>query len=193
MEEYSKLNAEYLQIVWEAAKERRNTDIAWLVDASKDVYRLFFLTNSAYFNFRIIHLMKDPRAFVYSMTKDNPGISSRTIRFAGRWIVQNAQFAHLGADKKLKRNVLQLKYENLASQPYETLVQIGNWLKLDFSHTSITDFRQQENHAVSGNPMRWKNTAISLDEKWHYALPEKSKRLVWAMSGTFAKRWGYSW
>lgn len=42
----------------------------WLVDASKDFYRLIWLQRSGYFNIKVIHLMKDPRAFVYSMTKN---------------------------------------------------------------------------------------------------------------------------
>jgi hypothetical protein len=191
-EEYGRVNAAYFRVVWEAAQQRRNLPILWLVDASKDIYRLFLLMQSQHFDFRIIHLIKDPRAFVYSMTKDQPDVNSRSIRFAARWIIQNAQFSHFCSRRNMAGKVMQIRYEDLAGHPEKKLLEIGSWLGLDFAGVSYDDFRQQENHAVSGNLMRWRNSKIALDETWRSELPKPSSSLVWSLTGSFARFWGYS-
>jgi hypothetical protein len=42
----------------------------WIVDSSKDPYRLLWLLRSGLFNIKVLQVVKDPRAFVYSMLKD---------------------------------------------------------------------------------------------------------------------------
>ena len=70
-EEYGYRNAQLFQTILQMAEEYKSNSIFWLVDASKDPYRLLWLQSSGLFDLRVIHLVKDPRAFVFSMTKNN--------------------------------------------------------------------------------------------------------------------------
>lgn len=190
-QEYGRLNAQYFRSVWQAAERRTPERIRWLVDASKDMYRFHWLQQSNLFDFRVIHLMKDPRAFVYSMTKNNLGSVRKSIRYAGRWLIENRVYSHICADPDLKGKTFHLRYEDLASQPGGALREIGAWLDVDFSDVSYHEFRDHENHAVSGNPMRWRDTRIVLDVKWRRTLPKHAAAIVWAMTGFLARKYGY--
>jgi len=169
---YGQINADYFNAVWQAATERRGTTIHWLVDASKDAYRLFWLQKSGLFDLRVIHLIKDPSAFVYSMIKsDLPHARRKAIRMTGRWIVENSIGWRVRMLNFTKEQTLLLHYEQLASKPEETMARIGKWLGLDFLPDVIKDFRNYENHAIFGNQMRWQNSDILLDENWRTLLP----------------------
>lgn len=192
VDEYGKLNAQYLEAVWRAAEGYREQPIRWLVDASKDLYRLFWLQHSGYFDLRVIHLMKDPRAFVYSMTKKLlPGGRRKVIRFTGRWLVENWLYSYLCNDPAFAGRSYRLRYEDLASQPAKTMTLLGDRLSLDFSDVSLDSFRQYENHAVAGNPMRWQSSTIQLDEKWRQSLPKNHARLTWVFTRLLAQSYGY--
>lgn len=180
IKEYGRVNAEYFSIVREAAEER-GYRIKWLVDASKDVYRLYFLQASGLFDIRVIHLTKDPRAFVYSMIKRwLPDGKRKALRMTGRWIVENAIGSRLLSAAFEEEQSRLLHYEDLASRPQESMSVLGNWLGLEASGFSSSDFRDIENHAVSGNKMRWEDTEIQLDDKWKWLLP---KTYAWAVYG----------
>jgi len=177
---YGQTNAEFFQTVWQTATDRRGNPIHWLVDASKDIYRLFWLQKSGLFDLRVIHLIKSPSAFVYSMIKrDLPSASRKAIRMTGRWIVENYLGRQLCKNHFKEEQVLLLHYEKLASRPEETMIQIGKWLGLAFLPENIGEFRNYENHAISGNQMRWQNSAIFLDEKWKTLLPAFYIHAIW--------------
>jgi hypothetical protein len=189
--EYGALNAQYFREVWQSVEEQSGGSLSWLVDASKDVYRLFWMQQSGHFDLRIIHLVKDPRAFVYSMTKRNlPHARKKNIRFSGRWLVENALFAYFCQDPELSGKTWLLRYEDLANGPRISVDALIEWLELP--KDSRLDFRRQINHALAGNPMRWESTDIQLDQKWKHALPQSYADLTWAMTGHLARLFGYT-
>lgn len=191
IKEYGKVNAEYFSIVREAAEER-GYRIKWLVDASKDVYRLYFLQKSGLFDIRVIHLTKDPRAFVYSMIKRwLPGGKRKALRMTGRWIVENAIGLRLLSTAFEEGQSRLLHYEDLASRPQETISVLGNWLGLEASGFATSDFRDIENHAVSGNKMRWEDTEIRLDDRWKQLLPKTYAQIVYGLTWPVRKQLGY--
>jgi hypothetical protein len=190
--EYGGRNAQFLNLVWQAAEMHSEARILWLVDASKDLYRLFWLQQSGLFDLRVIHLVKDPRAFVYSMVRtDLPVASTRAVRFASRWFVENALFAFFCRDSSMDGKTFQIRYEDLASDPKSVLGALGKWLDLEFLEYLSEGFRAAENHAVSGNAMRWQDTDICLDDSWRKLLPRRHARLVWMLTRTMARRLGY--
>jgi hypothetical protein len=169
---YGRVNADYLNVVWQTAVERSGREIRWLVDASKDVYRLFWLQKSGLFNLRVIHLLKSPSAFVYSMVKrDLPHAGTKAVRMTGRWVVENYIGYHLRKIHFPKEQTLLLHYEELARHPEITMARLDKWLGLDFFPEVVDGFRDYENHAISGNQMRWQNADIFLDEQWRTMLP----------------------
>lgn len=175
---YGEANRRYFELVLEAARQHKGEQVNCLIDASKDPYRLLWLESSGLFNIKVVHLYKDPRAFVYSMTKPMlPAATRKVVRFTGRWLFENSLFTLL-VQRAFADNILHLKYERLASDPEGALADIGRLLKLEMPAGLSESFRTAETHGVSGNPMRWENTRVKLDQKWKSKLPSHYQRAV---------------
>jgi hypothetical protein len=189
---YGRLNAQYFSAVQREAIDRGHS-VKWLVDASKGPYRLYWLLYSACFNTRVIHLTKDPRAYVYSIARKQESYSIRDVmRWASRWMIDN--IIQLIIKKRHLRDeaVIHIKYEDLATNPKKVLKECVKWLKLsDKKVEKKRSIRTYKNHAISGNEMRWEETSIRLDEKWKTELKSKEKKVVWVVSGWLAKLFGY--
>ena len=190
--EYGHRNLAYFQAVWEHVEQAYGRHLLYLVDASKTPYRLFWLQMSGLFDIWVVHLVKDPRGFAYSIGKEQPGTSwRRTMRAAGRWTVENLLFERLLHTSFPADRQFFLRYEDLARDPQGTLGHLGAWLGVPFPAHIVHDFREAPNHAVSGNPMRWQNTPIFLDQRWRSALPRFHQHSVWLLTGWLARRYGY--
>jgi hypothetical protein len=193
VQEYGRKNVQYFEAVRAEAEERSGTDIEWLVDNSKDPYRLFWLQHSGMFRTRAIHLVKDPRAFVYSMTKDDPTDLTAVFRYTARWIIENAIIAAVVGKSIFDENVRRVTYDELAQHPKQTMQSIGDWLDLDYDPSRVDTFREYENHALSGNMMRWRESEedIYYDESWRQHLPAPIARLIFLLTSPFARHCGY--
>jgi len=168
---YGLANRRYFETVLDAARRHKGEQVAWLVDASKCPYRLLWLESSGLFNIRVVHLYKDPRAFVFSMTKPMlPRATRKVIRFTGRWLFENSLFTLLG-ERAFMDRMVHLPYERLASDPEGSLAELGRFVGLDMPAGLSESFRTAETHGVSGNPMRWESTTVKLDQKWKTKLP----------------------
>jgi hypothetical protein len=195
--EYGRNNERFLSAVHDAAQERTGEPIDWIIDASKDPYRLFWLQASNRFDIRVIHLVKDPRAFVASVTRrfDTGSFKFRrkVVRYVGRWIVENGIMAHLARNVFPSEDVYSLAYEHLATWPDETLRKIGSWLGMTYSPDATRTFLDCENHGVSGGYIRWedRDTNIRLDERWKRELPQAYARAISLVTRPFANFCGY--
>lgn len=193
VQEYGENNFQYFSTVREAASERTDRDIDWLIDNSKDPYRLFWLQHSGYFKTRVIHLVKDPRAFVYSMTKDNPRDLRAVVRYTGRWIIENAIIAKIAKNNVFDEDVRRITYDELAQDPKQTMKSVGDWIGMDYDPALVDTFREYENHALSGNMMRWRESEedIYYDERWKEELPSPVRHLILLLTSPFASYCGY--
>lgn len=190
---YGDSNFRFFERVAGAASARRGNPVRWIVDASKDPYRLLWLKDSGRFDVRVVHLTKDPRAFVWSMIKSDERLTARRVRrFAARWLVENQLFGRLTTRGFAPEHVHRLRYEDLAVRPAEVLAGLGTWLGVEFPADAVHTFRDVENHAVSGNQMRWQMSDIRLDEAWRRSLPEELARKVWRFTSPVRRRLGYA-
>ena len=168
---YGEANRRYFELVLDAARRHKGEQVEWLVDASKCPYRLLWLESSGLFNIKVVHLYKDPRAFVFSMTKSLlPRATRKVVRYTGRWLFENGLFTLLG-ERTFTDRMVQLPYERLASDPEGSLAELGRFLGLEMPAGLSQSFRTADTHGVSGNPMRWQNTQVKLDQKWKSTLP----------------------
>lgn len=197
LHEYGTKNRKYFNVVRNAANRRSSSTIKWLVDASKDPYRLFWLQASGHFNIRVIHMLKDPRALVYSMAHDwfdnSLGGFDRVLRYTARWVVENTLMAHVCRTQFDAADVWTQKYESLAAHPERELLSLGRWLGIKYPPSLVHDFRNYENFAISGNMMRWResDTKICLDERWKADLPALYARFIYLSSRPFFHLCGY--
>ncbi|MEM9664954.1 MAG: sulfotransferase, partial [Bacteroidota bacterium] len=152
----------------EAATGRRP---AWIVDASKDPYRLIWLIRSGWFNVRVVHMVKNPRGFIYSVTKPHIHASDHgrrlawTFRQAGAWNVRNALIQRAARHHLAPDHYLLVQYEAFASDPRHWFAQICTLAGLPFEAEAVESFRAGCPFAIAGNPMRAESRGIYLDEK----------------------------
>ena len=67
-EAYATSNLRALEEAKEAAEDHQEA-VTWLIDASKDPYRLLWLQASGHFDIRVIHLVRRPEGFVANMMR----------------------------------------------------------------------------------------------------------------------------
>jgi hypothetical protein len=158
-----------------------------LIDTSKTSQRLYLLHKSSLFDMKVIHLIRDGRAVVNSYIQ-------RYEDFTGGlrvWIT--AALASLYLRRRFhKSHWLQLRYEDLATKPEETLRKICVFLGLDFEHEMLA-YRSHPYFGIGGNPLvsRGEGEDISLDERWKLEL-RLSYRLIFELTGGWLNRWyGY--
>ncbi len=187
--EYGERNLHYLSSVREQALKTQER-VTWLVDASKDPYRLLWLEASGLFDIRVIHIVKDPRSFVYSMTKKAGDTLKVKTRFTTRWAIENGLMKRYTASVFGDR-ARTLHYEALAEWPAPNMQDLGAWLGLDYPPELVDQFRDVDNHGVSGNAMRWGTDPIRLDEKWRTKLPARDAQAIWLLTTPTRVALGY--
>jgi hypothetical protein len=164
------------------------------VDASKDFYRLHRLSRCSDIDLKVIHIVKDPRAYVYSQIKnDRISLTAKTaksIRMSLKYTIENLLIEivlkKVGAD-----NTFFVRYEDLAADPVKTLRSIGRWLNLSGSHHAVDSFRQVPNHGIAGNSMRHQTECIFLDEHWKKDLHRWIGKLVTLLTILHSRAYHY--
>lgn len=158
----------------------------WLVDASKDPYRLLWLLRSGRFDVTVLHVVRDPRGFVASEAKNDAtsgaALAALAVRKAGAWALQNELVRRAAATTPGGRYLL-VPYERLAADPVATMRDVWAVVGCEPEDTVVDRFRDDRFHAMGGNPMRHGSGGIRLDEAWRSALPPAVQRLTSAVAG----------
>ncbi len=178
---YGNINADLFGKVAERAASMTGTAPSWLVDASKDPYRLNWLLRDPRFDVRVIHLTRSAHGFVNSSLNRDRYRSTitkaiETARLALRWTSANLIFS-LVCSIVPEGRTTRIRYEDLASDPDRTVreacAKIGLALESEAKH-----FQTQTNHGIAGNQMRTRKTGVVLDEKWRKEMSLFEKIIV---------------
>lgn len=171
----------------------------WVVDASKDPYRLLWLARSGLFNIKVLHVVKNPRAFAYSMIKRLPKNEINlfhkrfyeTLRQSLKWSIENYLIDIVAQNHLNPADYLLVNYEQLASNPSETFRTVCNTVGCDFEIQAVENFREGSLHTIAGNPMRYQSGGIYLDEKWKNLLPNFNRIVAEIATSINRKQYGY--
>jgi hypothetical protein len=193
VDDYARSNEAYFEAAIEVGKQLEGAEIEWLVDASKDPYRLYWLAQSGRFDIKVVHIAKDPRAFVYSAVRSSGEATVRKVgRQAVRWTADAIIGSRVGHVSVGEDRYLPLRYEDLVGDPDRSVARIHSWMGLD-PITNVEDaFLNGHNHGVAGNKLRWTAAPIRADAAWREGLPKRLQRLAWGMGRPMTKRWGYA-
>lgn len=186
---YAASNLAALQEAKEAA-EGHQDEVKWLIDASKDPYRLLWLQASGHFDIRVIHLVRRPEGFVDNMMR-SAGVrgTGSAIKYAGRWLIDNLISVALLWRMFWPDAVKRVRYEDLAADPERTLADICAWLDVDFDPERAHATRFMVNHGVSGNRPRWEALPVTFKENWRATMPTLQRRLVSLVTIPLARLW----
>ncbi len=188
-EAYATSNLRALEEAGEAA-ENIQGDVAWLVDASKDPYRLLWLQASGHFDIRVIHLVRRPEGFVANMMR-SAGVSTTgaAVKYAGRWLVDNLIGLALLWRMFWPDAVKRVRYEDLASDPERTLADICRWLDMPFDAERAQATGYDVNHGVAGNRPRWEALPVTFEENWRATMPSRQQRLIALVTAPLKRLW----
>ena len=185
----SPLDQGYIDL-WAAAFDavREVSGKPWIVDSSKntrlDYYRLPLLARHMGCQVKIIHLVRDPRAVMWSTARGSNrqlekgsrshGHSRRMMSGLMSWVFSNTAVEAL-CRRHSEWPVLRVRYEDLVSSPGETLGRIGRFINLDMQEVVRRIHHRNSfsaGHGIAGNRMRRSGEIIlRLDREWESKLP----------------------
>jgi hypothetical protein len=176
---------------------------AVMVDSSKTAWRSmgvpFQLQRAIGEDFRLIHVVRDPRAVTWSSLKKATGggkiRGSRNLHCAiamGGWWTANFACELFGwmHPQQYRR----IRYEDVARAPRNVTEKLLAWLTPD-GKCSFEDLATGVNrHQFHGNRMR--KRALSLesvkeDQAWKGAMPTTTRRIAYILSWPLRLKYGY--
>jgi Sulfotransferase family len=173
-----------------------------VVDSSKHASLAMCLRRASRSRIRIVHVIRDSPAVVYSWTKvvDRPEADGDTmaryspLRAAMWWNAYNLMFSVIGLTGIPMRRV---RYEDFMRAPVDTVRGLAAWAG---SSADPADYLSDDaieltvGHTVAGNPMRFRQGQIALrrDQEWASAMPSAMQRRVRRWTLPFRWRYGYA-
>jgi hypothetical protein len=196
--------ADYYGRIYSAAAEVSGAQV--LIDSSKHPSLAHCLRRLPNVDFRVIHVVRDPRAVANAWTKvvKRPDVATAgtgdefMAQFspayaAALWAAENLAITSLG---RLGVPVLRVRYEDLAATPEPVLRKAATFAGLAAGielpvHGS--EALLAPTHTASGNPIRFHNGPLSirLDEAWRRDLGQRDRRVVSALTAPLAATYGY--
>ena len=174
----------------------------WIVDATKDPQHAYILASTPGFDVRVIHLVRDSRAVVFSWrrTRRRPEIhwEPRDMpRYPGVRTVVAWSLTNLASEAARRRlPYVLVRYEELARDPGGQVARILDELGLE--RADLGFIRGDEAllapaHTVAGNPMRFETGRIRIqaDEEWRTGMGSLQRAVVTGLTRGLLSRYGY--
>lgn len=174
-----------------------------LVDSSKFPSYGYALSRVPGVDFRVVHMVRDPRAVAYSWwrrpkTQPDSRVAPRMKRHDPvsstlYWAAWNDAITRLWGDSEHYRLI---RYEDFAARPRETVGAILEWAGEAGAEPGFVDertVRLEPAHTVSGNPGRFDTgeVEIRVDQRWRTGLPGSERWAVTALAWPWLARYGY--
>ena len=176
------------------------TESRVIVDSSKEPAYGYALSTIPDLDFRVLHLVRDPRAAAYSWLKKKRQPDSEDREFMHRfsptksaalWDFWNAAAEALWRGGKY----LRLRYEDFVADPSTSFEQILDLLDED-AELPLAGEREVMlgiSHTVSGNPNRFDTGSVALrpDQAWKKDMNPRDRNLVTGLTSPLLYRYGY--
>ena len=196
MAEYAAATARIYRSILEVAGATTVLDtsklpiLAWLLSERPDV------------DLWVLHVTRDPRAVVHSWKRRtfDPGrdgylAQGGALLTSLAWLTSNGLAAELR--KCRPERYLQLRYEDLATNPRTVLDDVLEWFAEPRGASQIIDdeatFHNLPGHTIAGNPMRFDNCRkrIEMATEWRDKLSLRDRLLATAVTSPLLFRYGY--
>lgn len=145
------------------------------LDGTKSIRRAQLFIHSGRFNIRVIHSIRDGRAYCYSYIKNNDFPREKLIEAAHRW---NDYIHKVNSLEKSNTglNIITIRYEDLCKDLDKNMNRLFEFLGLDKDYDLQNNV--SENH-ILGNKMRksFDNNIIE-DKKWEKNLSQHEIEMI---------------
>jgi hypothetical protein len=163
-----------------------------LVDSSKSSLYAAFLHRLPTIDLRVVHIVRDPRATVYSHLRRYSFGYGETFKLSLWWLRSNAAIEKLG---RTGVPYTRIRYEDFVEDPAGSLRRIVDALGLPRSRLPIEGkvARLSKKHIVSGNRASGEVGAITLrnDSEWKSGLPPRMQAIARGTTLPLFRRYGY--
>jgi Sulfotransferase family len=164
-----------------------------LVDSSKSSLYAAFLHRLPTIDLRVVHIVRDPRATVYSHLRRYSFGYGETFKLSLWWLRSNAAIEKLG---RTGVPYTRIRYEDFVEDPAASLRHIVDALGLPRSRLPIEGkvARLSKKHIISGNRASGEVGAITLrnDSEWRLGLPPRMQAIARGTTLPLLGRYGYS-
>jgi Sulfotransferase family len=175
-----------------------------VVDTSKPPIRNYALLLNENLDTHLIHLIRDGRGTVWSLSKlhrrdveagiPRDGPPRPAWRTSLRWALTNLESEWVAA-RAGRAHAVRVTYERFVERPGEILQDLGRMTGEDLSEVDRTLEAGEAfaaRHSVGGNRLRMaQRVVLRPDFEWRAKLPSRDERTFWRISGRVAQRYGY--
>lgn len=158
------------------------------------IHRYLPFLQRTFSNLQIVYLVRDPRDMALSW-KNSPILRGDVVRAAGIWHEDQRQGLQVMGYLNAGVDVLQLRYEDLVSEPYGELERICAMLDLKPDPTMVEFHRDGDAIRASGRSDDWKNLERPLMRanfgKYRAGLTPAEIGYVEAVCGEVMTAFGY--
>lgn len=174
-----------------------------IVDSSKHPIRGALLAHLRGIDLRLVHLVRDARAVVWSRKKALEADKKSGVQIAIKprpawysvafWAFINVLAAIVCLFRR--RRSLRMRYEDFVAEPQTQLERLGQVCGLDYSATAkalLIGEPLKVEHPIAGNRMRMKgNVTLKPDWEWRDRLPARDRAVCWLCAGWLLLAFGY--
>ncbi|HSB90098.1 MAG TPA: sulfotransferase, partial [Anaerolineales bacterium] len=161
-----------------------------IIDSSKVPSHLSLLLRIPEIDVRVLHLVRDPRAYIYAVTKRHKKVrlvtGERDLMRRGTggatvaWVVENMLSQFWG--RRAAEYTL-MGYEKFAADPEAALQRALDELRLRPERAPLlpgAELQLRPTHSVGGNPVRFDQAPLMIaeDKAWSTAMPRTTQRLL---------------
>ena len=138
---------------------------------------------------RLIHLVRDPRAYYYSCKKNDPAAAAESV--AREWLKIHGAIAALGRSPQHFRYLL-LRHEDLCLQPQRVMAQVFSFLGVEDQDVCGPP-ADPEKHHIMGNRMLFSfDGSLRLDTAWQQRLSADDQEVLVKLTYPLFAASGYS-
>jgi hypothetical protein len=175
-----------------------------IIDSSKHASYALVLRDLESIELRLVHLVRRSHGVAYSWSKRvrKPDVGDGTTYMSvhssswsvGLWVADNLLYDALARRVRL---ATRLRYEDLVAEPRRELERIGRELALPlaegaFGFLDDTSIVLPPTHALSGNPMRSRETVVLRDDdEWRTAMSKLQRATISAATWPLLRHYGY--
>lgn len=191
----SRRRAEYMEISTRVAALYRGiravSGASTVVDSTKSGYWGLVISAAGEVDLRVVHLVRDPRAYAYSWTRPRglPHLPSSTMsvrsttRSLAMWLMLNTEAELLKC--RLSQKTVLLLYEDFVGDPVTLTTRIVAFAGLDSAGVPAlfagrTLINDGAGHAIAGNPMRAARGPLHIapDDEWRSGTSRGARLLA---------------
>lgn len=179
----------YLQIIDKLYQSiQLTTHCKVIVDSSKNPLYGFALSLLPTVDIYILHLVRDPRAVIYSWKRSH--LAARPLAWDGLNLISEVLRCYY------PNRYLKLRLEDFVDCPQLTFDRILDWLQEETDSSPFLDDHFVElnvNHDIAGNPNRFQKgkIEIKLNEEWKNKMTVKDKILTTLLTLPLLIRYRY--